>query len=350
MKTQLNIENVNWDLLARYLSHEASGEECREVEEWAALSEDNRELLSQCRISFAKARLWYETRRFNSQTAWQKLQSQLQGQAPVIAMNDVPARKKLYQSFVRVAAIALLAVALGVTAYYFGFHRQSGNQFSEVVTGDLEVIQGISLPDGTVITLNCNSRLTYPDTFTGNYREVAMEGEAFFEVEPDADHPFVITAGKTRITVLGTSFNVCAYPDQDRVEVVVESGRVQVTAEGLKTSPGEELTLTPGEKGTFLPRELSLAKSVNGDPNIYAWKTRQLVFNETTLDEVLRTLEKVYHVQITTEGLTAADLLLTANFSDQSVDFILDVIRLTFSLELASVDGRYVLFMKQSAL
>ena len=350
METKHNIENVRWDLLARYLSNEATEAECLEVEQWEALSEDNRELLRQCRISFGKARLWYENRRFNSQAAWEKLQNQLQGQTPVIPMYKVPAPKRLYQTIIRVAAVALLAVALGVTAYYYGFRQQTGDRYTEVVSGEHQVIQGIALPDGTVITLNCNSRLTYPSEFNGNYREVFMEGEAFFEVEPDADHPFIITAGKTRITVLGTSFNVCAYPDQERVEVVVESGRVQVTAEGLQTRRGEELTLTHGEKGTFMPREFSLAKSLNSDPNVYAWKTRQLVFNETNLTEVLSTLEKVYHVQITTDGISAADLLLTANFSDQSVDFILDVIRLTFNLELGSVDGRYILYLKSDTL
>lgn len=350
MKTQLNIENVNWDLIARYLSNEASVNEQLEVEQWAALSEDNRELLSQCRQSFAKARLWYETRRFNSQTAWERLQDQLPGQTPVIRMVPVPETRKMYHSLIRVAAAALLAAALWGTAYYIGYRQEASDRYTEVVSGDQQVIQGIELPDGTVITLNSGSRLSYPGKFTGKYREITMEGEAFFEVQPDAGHPFIITAGKTRITVLGTSFNVCAYPGQDRVEVVVESGKVRVTAEGLEERPGEELTLTPGEKGTFMPGELSLFKAVNGDPNVYAWRTRQLVFNETSLAEVLRILEKVYHVQITTEGLSADELLLTANFSDQSVDFILDVIRLTFSLELASVDGRYVLYMKQSAL
>lgn len=347
MDTKHNIENVNWDLLARYLSHEASGEECREVEEWAALSEDNRELLSQCRQSLAKARLWYETRRFNSLSAWEKLQSQLQEQAPVIQLVAAPATKKLYPSFIRVAAVALLAVTLGITAYYYGFRRQAGISYTEVTSAQ-QVIPGIALPDGSVITLNSNSRLVYPSEFNGKYREVTMEGEAFFEVQPDPNHPFIITAGKTRITVLGTSFNVCAYPGQDRVEVVVESGKVQVTAEGLQTRPVGQVTLTPGERGTFSQGDLSLAKSVNGDPNIYAWKTRQLVFNETNLSEVLRTLEKVYHVRVDTKGLSADDLLLTANFSDQSVDFILDVVRLTFNLELSTVEGSYILHLREN--
>lgn len=348
METQYNTENVNWDLLARYLSNEADNAERLEVEKWAASSQENRELLSQCRISFGKARIWYETRRFNSRIAWEKLQSQLQEPTSGIDLNVAPGSRRFYQSFIRVAAVALLAIALGFSAYFFGFHQPAGDRYTEVVSGEQQVIQNISLPDGTMITLNCNSRLTYPSEFNRNFREVTMEGEAFFDVEPDADQPFIITAGKTHITVLGTSFNVCAYPDQDRVEVVVESGRVQVTAEGLKSGQGKELTITPGEKGTFMPGELSLVKSVNGDPNIYAWKTRQLIFSETNLSEVLRTLEKVYHVQITTDGLSAADLLLTANFSDQSVNFILDVIRLTFNLELSYVDGRYVLYMKKS--
>ena len=84
-------------------------------------------------------------------------------------------------------------------------------------------------PDGSIVTLNRNSKLIFPKHFTKNVREVTITGEAFFDVKPNTSKPFIINAGNVQVKVLGTSFNVCAYPGTETVEVVVESGKVQVT-------------------------------------------------------------------------------------------------------------------------
>jgi transmembrane sensor len=343
-----DIENINWDLLAKYLCNEAGESERQEIEAWAGQSGINLAELNNSRELIDKARLWFESRHYNSAEAWENIERRLQSDTPVIQMQPEINTGIFYRRVLQVAATILLAVSLGTAGYYIGFRQQKPAIFTEVVSNDRQVVAGITLPDGSVVTLNGNSVLTYPKAFTENTREVSITGEAFFEIQPDASRPFLITAGTAQIKVLGTSFNVCAYPEDETVEVVVESGKVQVTCSSLAQTSGCDLILAPGEKGSLSNMDFKLVKSVNSDLNLSAWRTRQLVFEETPLSEVIATLEKIYFVNIQLADPALSSLVLTANFNQQTVDFILDVIRLTFSLELTSENGQYFLISNKN--
>ena len=107
------------------------------------------------------------------------------------------------------------------------------------------------------------------------------------------------------------------------------------------------LLLNKGEKGTLLNSTYKLEKTINTDPNYLAWKTHDLVFEKTRLREVVHYLEKTYHTSIQLNK-ELENLLLTARFEDKSAEFILDVIRLTFDLELTHKNGVYILSEKTS--
>lgn len=341
MKTLHDIEHINWELLAKYLCEEASDSERQEVEAWAGQSGTNPANLKKSRELMQKATLWYETGHFDKEAAWNNIRGRIDTSAPVIRMQRSPEKRIFLPRLMRVAASLLLAVTLGTAGYFIGFRQHKPAVYTEVITNDRQVVAGITLPDGSVVTLNRNSALTYPRTFSGNIREVSITGEAFFEVSPDAERPFVIQAGSARIRVLGTSFNVCAYPEAESVDVIVATGKVQVTCKDKPETNGCKLILTPGERGTLSNKDLTLVKSANSDQNASAWKTKQLVFEDTPLAEVVSALEKVYFVNIQLADPALRDLALTANFNNQPVDFILDVIRLTFNLELTSMNGQY---------
>jgi ferric-dicitrate binding protein FerR (iron transport regulator) len=239
----------------------------------------------------------------------------------------------------------ILALLLGSAGFYLGSRQHKTTVFTEVVSTEKQVLQDITLPDGTRVTLNSDSRLTYPGRFTGKLREVSIAGEAFFEVEHDKSKPFVISAGEARIKVLGTSFNVNARPGSNAVEVVVATGKVEVFCQqGVQGCNG--LILVPGEKGLLFNESHLTEKSVNSNPNLLSWKTHDLIFQETRLSEVIQTLGMVYHTEIQISNPATGDLTLTAHFRDQGIDFILEVIRLTFNLELTSRNGQYFLTAK----
>jgi ferric-dicitrate binding protein FerR (iron transport regulator) len=242
-----------------------------------------------------------------------------------------------------VAAIALLALALGSAGFYVGWRQQKTAVFTEVISGENQVLHDVTLPDGSVVSLNSTSKIHFPRQFSGKQRKVSIEGEAFFNVKPDPENPFVISAGTALIRVLGTSFNVCARPGENTVEVTVETGKVQFGCNRLAQKPCDQLILTPGEKGVLFSADQTLKKSVNDNPNVNAWITHDLIFNKTTLREVTDVLQGVYHIDIQLSDPALGDLVLTAHFNDQPIDFILEVIRLTFSLELSAQNGQYFL-------
>jgi ferric-dicitrate binding protein FerR (iron transport regulator) len=335
-----HIEEVNWDLLAKFLSDEASSSEKEEVEAWAGRSGENSAGLTAGEEIMKKARLYYRTRKFDPAAAWEKIEGEL-----TPAVRPLAPRKEEFTRgrwFLRVAASLLLAVALGSAGYFIGIRQHQATVFTEVISNEDHVLQGITLPDGTQVSLNSSSRLTYPKQFSGKTREVHIEGEAFFDVKPDASNPFVITAGNARIKVLGTSFNVNARPGDKTVEVVVKTGKVQVACQGSSQTV-ESLILVPGERGVLYNDNNQLVKSWNENPNVTAWKTNELVFDKTSLREVIVNLEKVYHTEIQLSDPSLNELVLTAHFDNQPVDFVLEVIRLTFSLELSAQNRQYFL-------
>jgi ferric-dicitrate binding protein FerR (iron transport regulator) len=253
-------------------------------------------------------------------------------------------RKAKIVQFYKYAAILVVAVLLGSVGYYFGFINHIPAVYTEVVSAEKQVLDEYILPDGSVIALNSSSTLVFPKQFEDDVREVTISGEAFFDVKPNPEKPFLINAGGTQIKVLGTSFNVRAYPETETVEVIVETGKVQVTQKnGDLLDDTRELFLTPGEKGTLFYKSNLLEKSKNTNINFLAWKTNDIIFKETPLNEVIQCLEKVYHIEIDLADPELENEVLTAHFDKKPVDFVLNVIRLTFNLELTGENEHYTL-------
>ncbi len=341
MEKMNDIENFNRDLLIKYLNNEVNSREKLEVENWLNQSEKNREELEQSRQMLSKVDAYFKAKNFDSGTAWNNVHSKITPpQHPVIERKQF--RKEAIIRFYKYAAIIVVAILLG-SVIYIGFRNQKSEFYSEVISADKQVVNEYILPDGSKVALNSNSQLLFPKHFKNNVREVTVHGEAFFDVKPNPEKPFIIHAGNAQVKVLGTSFNVCAYPNDETVEVVVKTGKVQVTNVNreLITDMNREVTLVPGEKGTLFNSTDVLEKTKNSDPNYMAWKTRDLVFNKAPLKDVFKNLEKVYHVDIQVNDPEINDLLLEAQFDDKPIDFVLNVIQITFNLDLTGENEQF---------
>lgn len=339
MKTNQHIEDKDWELLARSVYDKDSGisaNELKDAKNAVFSSESESEQLHQL---VQKVDLYFELNNYEVDEAWAKVENQIHGQSK---QNDRGIRKLFEGSAFRAIAAVFVGLMLVVSGYFVAHKSNIGDSFVEVKSTD-KVVNMIGLPDGTFVSLNTNTRITYPKKFVGNLREVSIEGEAFFEVKPDKNKPFVIHAGKAQIKVLGTSFCVNAYPEAKQVEVIVQTGKVQVLNKAAEPAQTNELILVPGDKGTLVYASNSLQKTSNQDVNFIAWKTRNLIFKATSLNEVIRNLEKVYNVKISLADPRLNDLLLTAQFNDYPLDFILKVIENTFQLEVQGSNGQYVL-------
>jgi Fe2+-dicitrate sensor, membrane component len=149
----------------------------------------------------------------------------------------------------------------------------------------------VTLPDGTDIWLNAESSITYPQSFEGSdHREVRLTGEAFFSVTPDKSKPFRVHTGRQDVEVLGTEFNVSAYPEEAAERTVLVEGTVKISADGRKEM------LQPGQQATLDPHGLSVEQA--DIEAVTDWKNGEFVFREEAVQQALARLARWYDVEV----------------------------------------------------
>ena len=339
MKTNQHIDDKNWELLAKSIydeNPEVATEDSKSVVKEIFSSESEGEQL----LKMTKqVDLYFDLKKYPVEQAWGKVESRIHNR---ISSGNTIIRKLISNPMYRFAAAILVAAVLLVSGYEVFYNPSATEVMLELTTAN-KVLNTFALPDGTLVTLNSDTKVFYPKKFGRKTREISIEGEAFFEVKPNKNKPFIIHAGKAQIKVVGTSFSISAYPETKLVEVIVQTGKVQVMNKMAETLQTEELILTPGDKGTLVYESKTLQKTTNQDPNFLAWKTHNLIFKATSLREVIDNLEKVYKVNISLADPKLNELLLTAQFNNYPLDFILKVIETTFKIEAQEVDGQYFL-------
>lgn len=223
--------------------------------------------------------------------------------------------------FLRVAAIMLLAFVLSFLVQ----KMMPAKHVSKISSLLIKKIpkgqkQTIMLADGTKVTLNADSRLSYPEAFSENKREVTLEGEAFFEVARDEKRPFTISSGDICTTVLGTSFNVKAYQQEQDISVSVASGKVKVHRLGLTD---QAYYLSPGREAVYQPDQQSFIVQDFEAKETLAWKEGVLYFKDATFEEVKKALERWYGVDIQVAGSSHQDWQYSGTFKRQSLENVL---------------------------
>jgi ferric-dicitrate binding protein FerR (iron transport regulator) len=215
---------------------------------------------------------------------------------------------------------------ISYTLFFPGRKEQIAQQNEQrnVVETATRDIRNLALPDGSTITLNKYSSVAYSGAFVKK-REMVLKGEAFFNVVQNKTNPFIITVDELKIRVVGTSFNVRNLSDGGGIEVQVETGVVKMyTAQN-------ELTVKKGETGLFNKAhgELELKDAINVNSLGYATKT--FSFNDLSFVEACRYLEPAFNVIIKIDPNKFSDCRLTAQFNNQSLDYILEIINATLN-------------------
>ena len=206
-------------------------------------------------------------------------------------------QRGLFGSLLKYAAVFVLAFLLGSLTLYF-ISRSDRNALSAQYN-TIDVPYGersqITLYDGTKVWLNSGTKLKYPVVFSPNSREVMIEGEAFFDVARDTKHPFIVSAGKLKVEVLGTHFDVCAYPDDKEFSTTLEEGSVNA----INIENGTFVKLNPGEQ-VIMNRETNGLKCQRVDVDLFtSWKENLLKLDDATFEEVIKKMERWYDVKIT---------------------------------------------------
>ena len=185
----------------------------------------------------------------------------------------------------------------------------------------------IVLPDGSSVWLNAQSHIKYRKEFNQN-REVELKGEGYFEVKRNEESPFVVGSGGTQTQVLGTSFHIRNVTNENQVELNVYTGKVSFKSDAY---PNEELLVLPGEAAYY---EWSDKKCKKVEPifNALAWKTSNLSFDEASLFEVIRDLERYFNIQVKVSNQKILDCHFSGTFNNPQLTNLIEV--LSFSMEL----------------
>lgn len=270
----------------------------------------------------------------NVDKAWEHLSNRLEKDKLIRSKKEVTF-KPAY--LLRIAAAVIIMATLTFTGKYIISNHYLSLK-SVVATSSFEKNRVIELSDGSFITLNRDSKISFPDKFNSRRRKVKLTGEAFFEISPDSDRPFIIDARNGKVTVLGTSFNVITDNGKNEVEVLVASGRVMVVSENGARS----LTLEPGELGVI--NNNTSSSMVNTDINYLAWNTEILTYEGTRLEDVFSDLQRVHNISVEVNNNDILNRQITSVFDNESAETIIKTICLSFNLRFEKKDGIYYLF------
>jgi ferric-dicitrate binding protein FerR (iron transport regulator) len=299
-------KNDNKDLLSRFMAEDIHNT----VKQWKELREMNSD----------------KEREIDVDKAWNNLHSRL-SENGLLTETPVVHRSFIRSAYFRIAATVLILLGIGSVMIYLN-DRGALSRKTIVATTENQKNLQVTLPDGSNIFLNRKTRLSYRENFGKHGRNVALSGEAFFEITHDESNPFTIDAGKARIKVLGTSFNVITNNADSAVEVFVKTGQVMVSDnEGTKN-----LVLDPGDIGKM---DLKISeKSVNNNPNYLSWTTGVLLYDGQTLDVVFRDLKKDYNMDIVVDDPKILEYTWTTNgaIDNESQETIIRLICGTFNL------------------
>ncbi|WP_318345699.1 FecR family protein [Flagellimonas baculiformis] len=201
----------------------------------------------------------------------------------------------------------------------------------------------VELSDGTKITLNANTTLSYPKTFSGESREVSLKGEAFFDVAHNPDKPFVVsTDNGMKIQVLGTVFNVRSYPEDLNVETTLVSGKVKVVEERDKKT----VVLNPSQRATYVKNEDKLIVDNVQTENFTAWRRGKLIYDETPIRQVIGDLKRKYRIAISVESPEIMDYKYTGEFDNLSIEQIMDLFEVSSPILYKMKDNQITLYME----
>lgn len=301
-------ENIE-EMLLQYCEGSLDNDESRQVEEWIAASPENEEIARNVHELYWAADTLHVMNKVDSTKAMKKMNSALM--------------KKRFNTVLlwteRIAAVMFLPLLF---AYILQLNKdvsESGVNMLEIRTNP-GMTTAFVLPDGTNVSLNSSSVVRYPSTFSDGVREVELIGEAFFDVTKDPEKRFVVkTPGQEMVEVLGTSFNLEAFPGDSVLNTTLLEGKVKFYchAGSVEMNPGEKLVYNTNTSKAKLVKTTGEVET--------AWRDGKIIFDDTPFDEVLRMISKRFNVEFVVKNNKYRKDSFTGTFSTQRLEQVLGV-------------------------
>ncbi|MGN7989863.1 FecR family protein [Pedobacter sp. 22226] len=275
----------------------------------------------------------------NTDPVFERIKAQIKvPEQPVLRVS----RHKSYGTWLKIAVVLAIALA-AVLIYNRGTIFSPKADVLNVQTKAAEV-KTIVLADGSTVKINSGSSLKYPAQFKADTREVYLSGEAFFEVQKDPAHPFIVHTSQMAVKVLGTEFDVKAYANDAFTETTLIRGKVSVS---LRNNADQTFILKPNDKFTLSNgkgsiSQLTLFNGSGADKIIEtAWVNHELIFKNNRFDEVAKLFERWYGVKINFKESELKAVQFTGHFGKESLTEALNVLKLIENFNY-SVKGKNV--------
>ena len=308
-------------IIQKYLQGKTSEEENLQIHQWIQQSSENKKRL------FAEKDIWdsfgfhSNQKKYETLPELELLKKHIEHQKPI--------RSIQLKQILQIAAILLVAFGLGWSSQFISF--RPNNQIAEITMQEIFVPKGqvnqIFLADGTRIWINSETRLTLPSVFAPNERVVKLNGEAFFEVAKDKNRPFKVEVKGQQIKVFGTSFNVRAYDNSNKIETTLETGSIQLKV-GNQTA-----MLKPGDQSLFNKTEKQLVISKVEASTFSSWKDGRFEFQNEELVEVFKVVQRWYDVDITYDETTFRGMHFSGVIKrNKDVRYFLEILSLSIPI------------------
>jgi transmembrane sensor len=330
------LNNEYWQEFARFLCGEMNIGEYEVFQNRLKESDESRVLLSRIKLEWEKMENFRQNNNdFDTSKAWNKLHDKFEKDGLINPIQNQKVFK--LRNILQMAAIFI--GILGISGLvYFQFTASEKQEYIIADTYNNTSIKEIKLSDGSIVFMNADSKLYYPEKFDGNSRIVEFEGDAFFDIAKNPSKPFIIKAKKAEIKVLGTSFNVNTNFGIDDVEVLVETGTVQLNEIKKNKKP---VYINSGYIGKLHKNELSLR--INSDLNYLSWKTKYFNFENVKLGNAIDILNRAYHANIQCNDKKIAGIKWYGTFNNEEIESILKVLCETFNLKTIKSEGGILL-------
>jgi len=318
----INAKKMTDETLIKYITGQADAEEVKQARAWASASEERQRELSRIKNVWILAGLGNEVDKLIREPEIRRILDKIR------MINREDYKKTLRVKLLKYAAILLLVVGIsGSTGYFISRSTIPSSEYAGIIVPKGERSK-VVLPDGSTVQLNGGSQLKFSPAFRSGTRTVLLEGEAFFEIASDKFHPFLVNTGNLQIEVLGTSFNVSSYPDDEAITTFLEEGQVKVHIDGR-----EDLFLKPSEALRFEKSTGKVFSQAVSDRRFSDWTKGILNIKGETIEELARKLERRFDIQILFGDDEVREHTYSGSIKDENLDTVLEALRFASSLK-----------------
>ena len=324
------------ELLPRFCEGRTTEQESLLVEEWIAEDEAHADLVNQIHFLYLATDTLAVRKKINIEKALGKAERRI-------------TEKKIswWEWTQRIAAVLSIPLLISVFLMYAKLNTsQETAQMIEVKTNP-GITTSVILPDSTVVYLNSESSLRYRSQFVGDTRDVELVGEAYFDVAKDSKKRFIIsTSHQSQIEVYGTSFNVEAYANDNKVSTTLVEGKIGFLFKD-KSGTNKKIDLSPNHKLIYDPLSGNIEMYATSCESETAWKDGKMVFNNTPMKDILRTLSKRYNVEFVVKNRNLEGYAFTGTFTTQRLEHIMEIFKISSRINWRYLDSDEITDKKQ---